>query len=147
MKKSFIYSSFILLLFVFGACKKDSLWEKTSVKLTPIYQLTNITGTDPLYSVEIYKEKPLVIEFINVSLASSYVSSNYTDNSTATNFNVLVTKNIEKKEANGAITKSAEKYEVTGVKDTNSGNLKVTAADGVTVRNYGIKIQETTVYN
>lgn len=135
------------MLFVFGACKKDSLWNKPTVKLVPIYHLSNITGTNDLYIVEIYKEKPLIIEFKNISLADSYVSSNYTDNSTATNFNILLTKNIEKKDTNGVIIKSSEKYEVTGVKATNAGNLKVTNADGITVYNYGIKIQESEVYN
>ncbi len=147
--KNKVLSIFVLALLFFTTSCDEQQWPVSDVKLVPIYQLTNIVGTNAPYSIEIYKEKPLLVEFSNAVNVKSLAYSNYADLSTELNYNMKFKATEKSKSILGADTLLTRRYELNGVKASNTGTLKIVKYNKTdsTTNSYTIKIADASRYN
>jgi len=122
-----------MIAVVFFSCTEESNFKEPDIALVPVYAITNIVGANAPFAINIYKEKPLVIEYTTAVNPISFVSSGFVDSSTATNVELTVNKLN-----NG----TAVNYRVSADKVSGNGTLTI---DNGTV--YTIKVVEKQVYN
>ncbi|MDO6801984.1 hypothetical protein Q4595_05950 [Wenyingzhuangia sp. 1_MG-2023] len=139
----------LALLFVailIFSCQKNTLFEdQPDIKLVEIYSLTNLGDNNPT-KINIYKEEAIIIEFKSETKLTKYVSSNYTDNSTDTDYNFSVTKLVPETQEDDSIINQEVIYTVTGDKTT--GMVTLSENNNGTISNYNnvaISIEE--IYN
>ncbi|MDO6738767.1 hypothetical protein [Wenyingzhuangia sp. 2_MG-2023] len=139
----------LALLFVailIFSCQKNTLFEdQPDIKLVEIYSLTNLGDNNPT-KINIYKEEAIIIEFKSETKLTKYVSSNYTDNSTDTDYNFSVTKLVPETQEDDSIINQEIIYTVTGDKTT--GMVTLSENNNGTISNYNnvaISIEE--IYN
>ncbi|GAF02163.1 hypothetical protein [Saccharicrinis fermentans] len=75
---------FVMLL---GGCD-ESEWPESSVKLVPVYSATDIDGEGAPFALEIYQEKPLLIEYVNANILNSFSYYDFVDKSSSTRFDL-----------------------------------------------------------
>lgn len=128
------------------SCQKNTLFEdQPDIKLVEIYSLTNLGDNNPT-KINIYKEEAIIIEFKSETKLTKYVSSNYTDNSTDTDYNFSVTKLVPETQEDDSIINQEVIYTVTGDKTT--GMVTLSENNNGTISNYNnvaISIEE--IYN
>lgn len=117
------------------SCDEENHFQEPDFQLTPVYTVTNITGQNNLFSINIYREKSLIIEYSSDVNANNFTSTNYADTSTDTDYNISVSRIVD-----GVTTT----YIVTGSKETGEGTIEI--MDDATAT-YNIIIAETEVYN
>lgn len=135
MKNIFKFLNLLIIALTIFNCDEENNFEESNINLVPVYAITNIQGQNNLHSINVYREKDLIIEFYSQVNANNFISSNYVDTSTETNFNFSTSKVIE-----GETTT----YSIIGDKETNSGTLTIT---NNTVSTHNISITEKDVYN
>lgn len=128
--KFFIIFTITLSMF---SCDEETHFIKPDIKLVPVYAITDIVGTGAPFAINIYKEKALIVEYINKVNAINYTSTSYADSSTDTDYTISVSKVT----AGGSVA-----YSISASKATGVGTLTV---GGGTV--YTIKVSEKEVYN
>jgi len=133
MKKNIKYLGLFAIILAFFSCTEETNFKEPDIALVPVYAITNIVGANAPFAINVYKEKPLIIEYTTSVNPNSFTSSGYVDSSTATNFEFAVNKL-----ANGTVVS----YRVSADKVSGNGTLTV---DNVTV--YTIKVAEKQVYN
>jgi hypothetical protein len=133
MKNKIKYLGLLTIIIAFFNCSEESNFKEPDIALVPVYAITNIVGTNAPYAINIYQQKSLIVEYSTSVNPVNYVSSNYVDSSTETNYEISVSKLVE----GGSIS-----YLISADKETGIGTLSV---DGGTV--YTITISETEVYN
>jgi len=132
MKNIIKYLAILFITVTITGCEEDDNFKQSEVSLTPIYSITEISGGNP-FKINIYKQKSLIVEYTSEVNVVNYTSSQYSDTSDATNYQVSVNK------VDVDVTTT---YVVSADKVTGNGTLTV---DGVTV--YTIKLIEEEVYN
>ncbi|MDO6738778.1 hypothetical protein [Wenyingzhuangia sp. 2_MG-2023] len=149
MKKIFKYFSLLILMLFANGCEKDESWTAADLKLVPVYAITDIKDAvnpdEPveLFYIELYKTKPLLIEFINDKTTNPpFKITSYSDNSNTTNYNIEV---VAAQESTTTEEVSDTAYSISGDKTTGEGTLAITI-EGV-AKSYTIQISEKEVYN
>ena len=132
MKNIIKYLAILFITVTITGCEEDDNFKQSEVSLTPIYSITEISGGNP-FKINIYKQKSLIVEYTSEVNVVNYTSSQYSDTSDATNYQVSVNK------VDVDVTTT---YVVSADKVSGNGTL---TADGVTV--YTIKLIEEEVYN
>ena len=133
MKNIIKYITIFAVVFAFTSCEENSNFEESDIALTQVYTLTDISGENAAFKINIYKKLSLITEYATVDKLKSYRSSDFVDSSTDTNYEVTVNKIDDDTTMNYVL--SADR--VTGV-----GTLTV---DAVTV--YSVTVSEKEVYN
>lgn len=133
MKILYKYITVLAIVFAFTSCEEENNFEKSDIALTPVFSLTEITGANAPFKINIYKQKSLITEYSTIFNLKSYSSSGYSDTSTATNYEVTVNKIDDG---------TTYVYVLSADKTTGAGTLTV---DNTTV--YNVKVSEDEVYN
>jgi hypothetical protein len=127
------YIAVFAIVFAFASCEEESNFKDSDIALTAVYSITDITGTDAPFKVNIYKQKNLITVYATKFNLDSYTSSGFVDTSTDTNYEVTVNK----VESDATIN-----YVLSADKITGLGTLTV---DGSAV--FNVKVSEIEVYN
>ena len=133
MKNIIKYIAVFTIVLAFTSCDEESNFEESTTALTPVYTITDITGNNAAFKINIYKEVSVIVEYSTEVNLESYTSSGFTDSSTDTNFEVEVNKLDDEATVN---------YVLSADKTTGAGTLTV---DGTTV--FNVKVSEEEVYN
>ncbi|MCL7752663.1 hypothetical protein [Polaribacter sp. Z022] len=133
MKNLIKYIAIFAIVFSFTSCDEESNFKESDISLTSVYTLTEITGTNAAFKINIYKQKNILTEYSSVDKLKSYETSGFVDSSTDTNYEVTVNK------LDDGVSSS---YVLSGDKLTGTGTLTV---DGVTV--FNVVIAEDQIYN
>jgi len=154
MKKN-IFWSLLALIIVLSSCEKKE-WPLSDIKQVPVYNISSVVRTSPFvagysipFTLEVYKEKPLMIEYVNAKLLKPLATTMYVDASNETDFNVSFKATEIAKTTLGKDTVLNRRYEMNGVKATLSGTMKIvfyTKTDSV-VQSFTMKFAESMVYN
>ncbi|MGA9639582.1 hypothetical protein [Flavobacterium sp.] len=139
MKNLIKFLGLITLVLIMFSCEEESNFKQSEIELVPVYTLIN-TGTDIVskggpVSINVYRKKPLLVEYSSSVNATSYAITNYVDTSSETNYEIRFSK------VNNGVS---VEYTISAVKGTGSGTLSVASAIPVV---YPIKISEKEVYN
>lgn len=147
MKNTIIGSLFALIL-LFSGCKQDE-WPVADIVQVPVYSLTKIVGTNAPFAIDIYKDKPILLEFASSTLVKKLNTLDYLDNSNDTNFMLTFKATEKSKSIVGTDTLLNRRYELNALKTTQLGTLKVVTYNKMDsiVTNYTIKVAEETRYN
>jgi hypothetical protein len=121
MKNLIIFFS-LLVITSFTSCQEEVQWINPPVKATPVYLISDIQQSAGLFQVEIYKEIPLMIEFLTATSSQKFTITNYVDNSTAVDFNISFTKLIKTITKTGETTTEVQ-YTITAPKSTGVGTV------------------------
>lgn len=124
------FALFSIVLTLISCDEKE--WLQPDIDLTIAYSITNITGLGAV-KINVYKEKPLIVEYTTSVALKNYDSSTFVDSSDDTTINFTVNKI-----ANGGTIS----YAVSADKISGIGSLTV---DGGSV--YTIKVAEIQLYN
>jgi len=147
MKNKLILS---LLAVAFLACSCETEeWPTSDIKLVPIYAISSIVGSSAPYSLEIYRENPLLIEYTTSLRLNAQTTSNYIDDSDETNYNVSFNASKDTVTSLGIDTLLNRRYVIAGNKSTNIGTMtvfKYNKLDTVAT-NYTMKVINDTRYN
>ena len=127
------YITVFTLIFSLTSCDEESNFKESDISLTSVYTLTEISGNNAAFKINIYKQLNLLTEYSTVDKLKSYTSSGFVDSSTDANYEVTVNK------LDDDITYN---YVLSADKLTGSGTLTV---DGVKV--YNVKVTENQIYN
>lgn len=133
MKNILKYITVLTIVLVFTSCEEESNFKDSTVALTPVYSITDISGSNAAFKINIYKQKNLITEYSTKFNLTSYSSSELSDTSSATNYEVTVNKLDEG---------TTYVYVLSADKITGLGTLTV---DAITV--YNVKVSEEEVYN
>ncbi|MGJ8743957.1 hypothetical protein [Polaribacter sp.] len=133
MKNIIKYIAVFAIVFAFASCEEDSNFKDSDIALTAVYSITDITGTDAPFKVNIYKQKNIITVYTTKFNLDSYASSGFIDASTDTNYEVTVNK----LENNATIN-----FVLSADKTTGQGTLTI---DGSAV--FNVKVSEEEVYN
>ena len=133
MKLIYKYITVLILIITFASCEEESNFQESDIALTPVYSLTEITGNNAAFKINIYKQKNIITEYSTKFNLKSFTSSGFSDTSDATNYQVSVSKMEDGNTIN---------YAITADKTTGNGTLTV---DGTT--SYSIVLEDTEVYN
>lgn len=133
MKNLIKYIAIFAIVFSFTSCDEESNFKESDISLTSVYTLTEITGANAAFKINIYKQKNILTEYSSVDKLKSYETSGFVDSSTDTNYEVTVNK------LDDGVSSS---YVLSGDKLTGTGTLTV---DGGTV--FNVVIAEDQIYN
>ena len=133
MKNILKYITVLTIVLVFTSCEEESNFKDSTVVLTPVYSITDITEPNAAFKINIYKQKNLITEYSTKFNLKSYSSSALSDTSNATNNECSVNKIDDG---------TTYAYVLSADKTTGDGTLTV---DGNTV--YTVKVSEEEVYN
>ncbi|MCL7762936.1 hypothetical protein MPF19_05860 [Polaribacter sp. Z014] len=133
MKNIIKYIAVFAIVIAFVSCDEESNFEESTIALTPVYTISDITGTNAAFKINIYKEKSVIVEYSSSVNLESYTSSGFTDASTDTTYEVTVNKLDDETTIN---------YVLSADKTTGDGTLTV---DGTTI--FNVKVSEEEVYN
>ncbi|QVY65636.1 hypothetical protein [Polaribacter sp. Q13] len=133
MKNIIKYIAVFAIVIAFVSCDEESNFEESTIALTPVYTISDITGTNAAFKINIYKEKSVIVEYSSSVNLESYASTGFTDASTDTNYEVTVNKLDDETTIN---------YVLSADKTTGDGTLTV---DGTTI--FNVKVSEEEVYN
>jgi hypothetical protein len=133
MKNIIKFIAIFTIVFAFTSCDENSNFEESDIALTPVYSLTEISGANAAFKINIYEQLALITEYATVDKLKSYTSSGFVDSSTDTNYEVTVNKIDDDATMN---------YVLSADKITGLGTLIV---DGVTV--FNVTVTEEEVYN
>lgn len=131
MKNIIKYIAIFSVIFTLTSCDEKE-WLAPDIEATSVYSITDITGFTAV-KINVYKEKPLIIEYATSVALKNYTSSTFVDASTDT----TISFSVNKVTADGTVS-----YSVTADKITGVGSLTV---DGATV--YAIKVSDIQLYN
>ncbi|UMB61694.1 hypothetical protein MHL31_05685 [Lutibacter sp. A80] len=131
MKKIIKYFGILTIILTITSCEEEE-WLAPDIEITNVYSITNITGLD-VVKINVYKEKPLIIEYATDVVLNNYNSSNFINSSTDTNIEFSVNK------ISGDSTIS---YAVIADKTTGNGTLTINDTS-----EYAINVSEIEVYN
>lgn len=148
--KKIVYYICLIAIFAVGSCNKKAEWGVPDIKLVPVYMITNIQGNNAPYSLEAYRDKPLLIEFQNAFLAKSFVTSDYADSSNTTDYAISFKKHYETTKTDSNKMINPDMYVIVADKATGNGTLMISKKDSlgnVTKENYTISIAEDQRYN
>lgn len=125
----------VLLILVISlvSCDEEDNFVKSEIELVPVFAITDISGSNAPFAINIYQQKSLIVEYSSSINAKNYVSSGYSDTSTDSTYEISVTKLMDNISVN---------YDISADKLTGDGTLTVDAA---TV--YNIMVSEEEVYN
>ncbi|QQY83284.1 hypothetical protein JJL45_04655 [Tamlana sp. s12] len=127
---------------MFVACEDESNFKDFDAEETPVYSLTEINNNGP-FKINIYQEKPLIIEYATPVNVSNYATKDYSDTSNDTTYEIEVTKIVELLDEDGEYIGEEEvTYLVNADKTTGQGTL---TENGTTV--YNVMVTDTEVYN
>lgn len=124
----------ILVLSLF-ACDEESTFQKSDIELVSVYALTDISGGNSPFAINIYKTLPLIIEYDSEVTATKFTSASFSDSSTDTMFEFSVAKIVDGDPVG---------FWIEGDKTTGDGTLTV-VTDATEV--FNVKIEEKEVYN
>ncbi|AUS05475.1 hypothetical protein [Pseudotamlana carrageenivorans] len=142
MKKLKYIIGLLACVIMFVACDEESNFKDFDAEKTPVFSLTEISNNGP-FKINIYQDKPLIIEYITPVNASNFVTKNYSDSSNDTTFEITVTKIVELLDEDGEYIGEEEiTYLVNADKTTGQGTL---TENGTTV--YDVMVTDTEVYN
>lgn len=147
MKNKIIWPLLAFVLMLSSCTDKET--QIADIKLVPVYAISSIIGTNAPYSIEVYKEKALMLVYSNNVNVKALSSSNYIDASTETDFNVTFRAAEKTKSVLGIDSLINSRYELRGVKATGISTLKVVSyikTDSI-VTNYTAKTAEAARYN
>ncbi|MDW5288071.1 hypothetical protein [Formosa sp. PL04] len=156
MKNILKIASILALVLVVFSCEEESNFEEPNIELVPVYAITNITGTNALYQINVYKDTPLTVEYVAEVQLNSYDMLGFQDASTDTEYNVSwgVVKDRESGDLDADDNVIMENYTVnyvlTGSKEWGTGVLNASNvyADGTTLDlDYTVSIANEEVYN
>jgi hypothetical protein len=125
----------IAITFSLFSCDEESNFIESEIELVNVYSITEITGANAPFKINIYKNKSLIVQYNSLVAVTNYASSGYVDASTDTNYEISVDRI-----SNGETVK----YTISADKTSGVGNLTI-AGSSTTV--YTIKVVETEVYN
>ena len=141
------------LVFAFTSCDEESNFKDSDTILTPVYTISDITGPNAAFKINIYKQVGVIVEYTSAVNLESYVSTGYSDSSTTDNYMVETTATKEREvNVGGVETKESYtvKYTINAVKETGVGTMDVMATykDGSTMlTSYNVIVSEDEVYN
>ena len=133
MKNIIKYIAIFAIVFAFSSCDEKNNFEESTIALTPVYTITDITGADAAFKINIYKQLSVIVEYSSAVNVVKYASTGFVDSSTDTNYEVTVNK----LDADTTIT-----YVLSADKTTGVGTLTI---DSATV--FNVKVSEQEVYN
>ncbi|OEK07665.1 hypothetical protein A8C32_16940 [Flavivirga aquatica] len=140
---------FTLIFSVIG-CGEEAEFQASDIELVPIYYVTDIVGSEAPHSIEVYKEKPLLIEFSSKVQAKSFAISNYQDLSDGTAFNITFDKVVLMEQEDGSFIDVVNSYVINADVLTGDGSIEITwqnSDNTFTTETYTIKLVETERYN
>lgn len=144
----------LLLLVILGvsSCDEEDNFKESNIQLVPVYSLTEVSGPNAPFKMNVYKDQLLYIEYATSSNAMKFVSDSYTDSSTETNFEITweVTKTRTNPDNEDELQDYKVDYVLSGDKETGSGTLISTSSfpDGAsTTETFTLLIADTEVYN
>lgn len=153
MKNLIKYIAIIVIAFAFTSCDEESNFKDSEIALTPVYSITDITGTNAAFKINFYKEIDLLTEYSTVDKLISYVPSGYEDNSTSDDYIIEATVVKERTvtvDDEDTIEAYTAKYTVNASKITGDGTMDILStyqdAETSTI-SYVIKVSEKEVYN
>ncbi|SDR70724.1 hypothetical protein SAMN05216503_0533 [Polaribacter sp. KT25b] len=153
MKKIIKFIAVFAMIFALTSCEEESNFKESEIALTPVYSITDITGTNAAFKINFYKEIDLLTEYSTVDKLISYIPSGYVDNSTSDDYIIEATVIKERTvtvDDEETIEPYTAKYTVNASKITGDGTMVVlsTYQDAETSTNsYIIKVSEDQVYN
>lgn len=131
MKNIIKYFALFSIILTMVSCDEKE-WLAPDIELTSVYSITNITNLG-VVKINVYKQKPLIVEYVTNVNPKNYTSSGFVDSSTDTTIEIAFNKVVE----GGQVS-----YAVFADKATGVGSITV---NGTSV--YTIKISEIEVYN
>ncbi len=148
MKNIILFIGLIGVL-IFSSCEKRD-WPSPDIDLTPVYSIVNIKGAKAPYRLDVYREEPLLIEFVNENiLKPPYKTSEYSDQSTADKYIVSFTAHEQTKTEAGKDTTVVTEYYIEVDKVTKNGAMMKIVFDvenNADTINYVVDIKETKQY-
>lgn len=78
------------LVFSTFSCGEEAEWPISDNSLVSVYQVSEIVGSNNPFKLELFKNKPLTILFSTPSKAVAYENISYVDNSSDTDFDIVV---------------------------------------------------------
>lgn len=123
MKNKILLTVVVAITAVFTSCKNEP-WPVSDIKLVPVYSITNIQGQVSTYILNVYREKPLLVENLNSSSLVKYTTVDYVDNSTETDF--AVTFSVPKETKNDVVIQTKIDYNISASKATGIGVIVIT---------------------
>ncbi|WP_139956996.1 hypothetical protein [Flavicella sediminum] len=151
MKKFIKYISILAVIISLASCESN---EKSfpELELVPIYALTNIDGAgDMPISISVYRDEALMVEYIDaLPRLLSFETTNFSDLSDATNYDLSFDKNIVVEQESGPDLIETIRYEIAADVVLGTGTLTTTKDNGDgtnTVQVYTIAIAKEQRYN
>lgn len=143
------------LIIAFQSCDEESNFKEFDASLTPVYTLSNISDNN-LFKINIYKEKELVIEYASNVNALNFVRSDYADNSTDSNYElvwqIIKERTVPDQDNDGQddIENYNVNYTLSANKDSGLGTLSAISTfqdSSTSTANYTTTVTENEVYN
>ncbi len=123
MKNKILLIIIVAISAVFTSCKNEE-WPVSDIKLVPVYSITNIQGKASTYLLNVYREKPLLVENINSSSFVKFTTVDYTDNSTDTDY--VISFSVPKESKDNVVIQTKIDYSATASKTTGIGVIVIT---------------------
>ncbi|WP_298493843.1 hypothetical protein [uncultured Algibacter sp.] len=133
MKNIIKILSLLILVLTMYNCDEENNFKESDINLVPVYSLTEINNDGP-FKINIYKEKPLIVEYSSNVTLSNYASSGYADTSTDIMYQITVNKIVDGVAVN---------YVISADKTTGEGTLNIDS--GASTHN--VLLTEEEVYN
>ncbi len=114
-------------------CDEENNFKESDINLVPVYSLTEINNGGP-FKINIYKEKPLIVEYSSNVTLFNYASPGYADTSTDIMNKITVYKIVDGVAIN---------YVISADKTTGEGTLTIDS--GASTHN--VLLTEDEVYN
>ncbi|GAA4231598.1 hypothetical protein GCM10022291_04420 [Postechiella marina] len=128
MKKIIKYIS-VLAIIAISSCSSVDDKDIATLDTVSVYSITNITGTNAVLSMSVYRDNPLLIEYLNATTVKSYETNTYVDNSDDTTYAVSFNKVKVTEQESGTDFIEEISYVIDADVALGTGTLTITNSD------------------
>ncbi len=144
MKTKLFLISILTLLLV--SCEEKE-WQQSDISLVPVFQVDYVNSD---MALEIYKEKPLLLEYSTSTLVSAYTLNDLSDQSTDSLYLISFNR-MDSMMVDSAMAQVSKYFDIQASIATDTGIMNITYVynnlDTVAASQVDITIQDTEVYN
>lgn len=144
MKTKLLFIS--MLMFLLVSCEEKE-WKQSDISLVPVYQVDYLSND---MALEIYQEKPLLLEYTNSTLVSAYEMSDYSNTSTDSLY-LLSFNRMDSVLVDSTLSLVTKHFDIQAEMANDTGIMNITYIhnnlDTVMSSQVDISILESEVYN
>lgn len=141
--KLFLISILTLLLI---SCEEKE-WKQSDIELVPVFQVDYLNSAEAL---EIYQDKPLLLEYKTNTLVSAYEMKSYSNTSTDSLYQISFNR-MDSMLVDSALVEVTKYFDISAAMANDTGIMDITyvynGMDTVANSQIDISIKETEVYN